>query len=301
MCEGLAAAHQAGVAHRDLKPANVMIDRAGKAYLMDFGLARSVEATQYTMAGTVLGTIEYMSPEQANGEPADFRSDIYTMGIILFELFTGARPFKGDTPMSRLAARVNQKAPDPRVTHPDLPPYLSQIIVRCLEREPALRYQRVEEILADLDAHKATERPWRVVWRRRASWKLAVAAVVMLAVAAASVLVARRAMLAPAAPATSPAAGPTVTLAILPFRNASGDPTLAWLGTSLAGNAPDRCWTIGLPQSRLFQSARPDAQRPASLGGRRLRCRQPPSPERVHERGHTRLGTVSASWRADPN
>ena len=234
MCEGLAAAHQAGVAHRDLKPANVMIDRAGKAYLMDFGLARSVEATQYTMAGTVLGTIEYMSPEQANGEPADFRSDIYTMGIILFELFTGARPFKGDTPMSRLAARVNQQAPDPRVTHPDLPAYLSQIIVRCLERDPALRYQRVEEILADLDAHKATERPWRVVWRRTASWKLAVAAVVMLAVAAASVFVARRPMLAPAAPATSPAAGPTVTLAILPFRNASGDPTLAWLGTSLA-------------------------------------------------------------------
>ena len=107
------------------------------------------------------------------GEPADFRSDIFTIGIILFELFTGARPFKGDTPMSRLAARVNQQAPDPRVTHPDLPAYLSQIIVRCLERDPALRYQRVEEILADLDAHKATERPWR--WsggaRRRGSWR----------------------------------------------------------------------------------------------------------------------------------
>ena len=156
------------------------------------------------------------------------------MGIILFELFTGARPFKGETPMSRLVCAGEQTGAR-SARHPsDLPPYLSQIIVRCLERDPALRYQRVEEILADLDAHKATERPWRVVWRRPASWKGAVAAVVVLAVAAASVLVARAKRRSTAAPATSAAAGPTVSLAILPFRNTSGDPALAWLGTSLA-------------------------------------------------------------------
>src|SRR5438105_8398114 len=131
VCEGLAAAHQAGVAHRDLKPANIMIDRAGQAYLMDFGLARSIEATQFTVAGTVLGTVEYMSPEQAMGEPADFRSDIFTLGIILFELFTGKRPFTGETPMSRLSARINKQAPDPRTLQDDVPPYLARIISRC--------------------------------------------------------------------------------------------------------------------------------------------------------------------------
>src|SRR5207249_8020925 len=113
------------------------IDRAGQAYLMDFGLARSVEATQYTMTGTLLGTVEYMSPEQAMGEVADFRSDIFTIGIILYELFTGERPFKGETPMSRLSERVHKTAPDPRAIYADVPSYLAQIIARCLERDPA--------------------------------------------------------------------------------------------------------------------------------------------------------------------
>jgi eukaryotic-like serine/threonine-protein kinase len=231
--DGLAAAHQAGVAHRDLKPANIMIDRAGQAYLMDFGLARSVEATQYTMAGTVLGTIDYMSPEQAMGEAADFRSDIFTIGIILFELFTGERPFKGETPASRLSERLHKTAPDPRTIHADVPPYLAQIMMRCLERDPSLRYQRVEEILADFDAHQASERPRPAVWQGPGSRKAAAAALVLLALGAAA-LVVRRGAVSTAGPAKPVASGPTVSLAILPFRNTSGDPTLAWLGTSLA-------------------------------------------------------------------
>src|SRR5438093_9523147 len=97
---GLSAAHEAGVVHRDLKPANIMVNRAGVAILMDFGLARSAEATAYTAAGAVLGTLEYMSPEQAKGETATSRSDIYTLGLIYYELFTGGRPFRGETPMS---------------------------------------------------------------------------------------------------------------------------------------------------------------------------------------------------------
>src|SRR5206468_4643727 len=96
---GLAAAHEAGVVHRDLKPANIMVNRAGVAILMDFGLARSAEATAYTVAGAVLGTLEYMSPEQAQGQTATNRSDIYTLGLIYYELFTGERPFRGETPM----------------------------------------------------------------------------------------------------------------------------------------------------------------------------------------------------------
>jgi serine/threonine protein kinase/tetratricopeptide (TPR) repeat protein len=233
MCEGLAAAHQAGVAHRDLKPANVMIDHAGQVYVMDFGLARSVDATQYTMAGTVLGTPDYMSPEQAMGETADFRSDIFSVGLILFELFTGQRPFKGETPMSRLSERVHKPAPDPRSVHTDLPPYLAQIIGRCLERDPALRYQRVEEMVADFDAHHASQRPWLSMWRRSGIQKTAAAALVLGILGAATFMV-RRGTAASGSPARQVAPVPTVSLAILPFRNTSGDPALAWLGTSLA-------------------------------------------------------------------
>ena len=231
VCEGLAAAHQAGVAHRDLKPANIMIDRAGQAYLMDFGLARSIEATPYTMAGAVLGTVEYMSPEQAMGEPADFRSDIFTLGIILFELFTGQRPFTGDTQMSRLSARVNKQAPDVRTLHGDVPQYLARLVGRCLERDPALRYQRVEEILADLDAHRASVTSPFTALRRPRVWKTAAVAAAIVAVVAGGVALRRG---TPAPPPSSAATAPSVSLAILPFRNASGDPALAWLGTSLA-------------------------------------------------------------------
>jgi tetratricopeptide (TPR) repeat protein len=237
VCEGLAAAHQAGVAHRDLKPANIMIDRAGQAYLTDFGLARSVEATQYTVQGQVLGTIDYMSPEQALGEAADARSDIYALGIILFELFTGERPFRGENAMSRLSQRLHKPPPDPRASHPDLPEYLAKMIQRCLERDPALRYQHVEDILADLDAHQAAARPWRTVWRRVAASRVAIAALVLFVLATGGYLARRAVLRSPASPA-NPAASvpsiPAVSLAILPFHNASGDPSLDWLGSSLA-------------------------------------------------------------------
>jgi tetratricopeptide (TPR) repeat protein len=251
VCEGLAAAHQAGVAHRDLKPANIMIDRAGQAYLMDFGLARSIEATQYTAAGTMLGTVEYMAPEQAMGEAADFRSDIFTLGIILFELFTGQRPFSGETPMSRLSARLHKPAPDARTFHADLPPYLAGIVGRCLERDPALRYQRVEEIIADLDAHHETEKPRPPVWRRPWVWKSAAGLVAAVALAAGGTAVRRG--LQPAPPSKTVTLGQGATLAILPFRNASGDPSLAWLGTSLA-----EMLRTDVGQSAAFRTVSPD-------------------------------------------
>jgi tetratricopeptide (TPR) repeat protein len=235
LCAGLAAAHQAGVVHRDLKPANVMVDRSGHVFLMDFGLARSMEVTQFTQAGTIMGTVEYMSPEQATGEAADRRSDIYTLGLILFEMFTGERPFKSETPMSRLTARLHKPAPDLRVSHPDVPPYVAKIVRRCLERDPALRYQAVDDIIADLDAHTAARRPHHIV-RFALTRRYAASALVLLLVLAIGGYVAfghRRTTASGSGGRTAASTAPRVSLAILPFQNASGDASLDWIGPSL--------------------------------------------------------------------
>ena len=234
LCAGLAAAHQAGVVHRDLKPANVMVDRSGHVFLMDFGLARSMEVTQFTQAGTIMGTVEYMSPEQAIGEPADRRSDIYTLGLILFEMFTGERPFTGETPMSRLAARLHKPAPDLRISHPDVPPYVARIVQRCLERDPALRYQAVEDIITDLDAHAAARRPHRIVPARLTRRHAAVLVLLFVLALGSYLAVGRwRSTASTSSSGAAAAAAPAVSLAIVPFQNASGDPSLDWLGPSL--------------------------------------------------------------------
>ncbi len=236
LCAGLAAAHQAGIVHRDLKPGNVMVDGTGRVYLMDFGLARSVEETQYTQAGVVFGTLDYMSPEQATGHEVDHRSDIYALGLILYELMAGQRPFKGDSSMTRLTSRLNAPMPSPRIARPELKPFLADVILKCLERDPAKRYQAVDEVLADLEAKRG-----RPAWRRLvaragpiASWKAAAAAAVMvLAVGAGALFLAPRDRSADAATGSRPVGAPQVSLAIVPFRNASGDASLDWLGASL--------------------------------------------------------------------
>jgi eukaryotic-like serine/threonine-protein kinase len=235
LCAGLGAAHQKGIVHRDLKPANIMVDKSNNVYLMDFGLARSVEATQYTSTGAMIGTFEYMSPEQAMGKNVDHRSDIFTLGIVLYELFTGERPYQGDTPMSRLSARLHEPAPNPRVKHPELPGYIAAIILRCLERDVDQRYQSCEAVAADLTAQRAAAMPWHVRIRSAKFKKHAAVAAVSIALLGggyAVVNVARRS--APATTANQQPAGPTVSMAILPFKNASGDSGLDWLGRSMA-------------------------------------------------------------------
>ena len=237
LCAGLSAAHQAGIVHRDLKPGNVMVDRAGRVFLMDFGLARSVEETQYTQAGVVFGTLDYMSPEQATGQTVDHRSDIYALGLILYELMAGERPFKGDSSMTRLTSRLAAPVPNPRVAHPALEPYLANIIMRCLERDPAQRYQSVDEVLADLTARRGSSRRWRRLAAgvaSRPAWKRAAAAVaVVVAVAVGALLFVGRDRPDAGPSAAGPVGAPQVSLAIVPFRNASGDPSLDWLGASL--------------------------------------------------------------------
>ena len=150
VCEGLVEAHRLGVIHRDLKPQNIMIDKDGDTKVMDFGIARSVEAPGVTATGMMIGTPDYMSPEQAEGEEADQRSDIYALGVILYEMVTGSVPFKGDTAFS-VALKHKSKLPsDPKKLNPDISENFSRLILICMEKERERRYQTAEALLADL-------------------------------------------------------------------------------------------------------------------------------------------------------
>jgi serine/threonine protein kinase/CheY-like chemotaxis protein/Tfp pilus assembly protein PilF len=150
VCEGLSEAHQLGVVHRDLKPQNIMIDKKGNARIMDFGIARSLEVKGLTETGMMIGTPEYMSPEQAEGKDVDLRSDIYSLGIILYEMVTGTVPFEGDTPLSIALKHQSETPRNPKETNDQIPEDLSRVILKCMEKDKEKRYKRTEGILSEL-------------------------------------------------------------------------------------------------------------------------------------------------------
>ncbi|MGB2981229.1 MAG: protein kinase, partial [Candidatus Zixiibacteriota bacterium] len=150
ICEGLSEAHRLGVVHRDLKPQNIMIDRDGNARIMDFGIARSLKAKGITDAGVMIGTPEYMSVEQVEGKKVDQRSDIYSLGVILYEMVTGRVPFEGDTPLTIAVKHKSEAPPDPRKINAQVPEDLSRVILRCMEKDRENRYQGVDELLSEL-------------------------------------------------------------------------------------------------------------------------------------------------------
>ncbi len=152
VCLALDAAHTAGIIHRDLKPQNIMRDKAGRILVMDFGLARSMESEGMTQTGALLGTIEYMSPEQAMGKTLDQRSDLFAVGLIFYELLSGKMPFKAETAMASLLMRNQERAVPVGEIDATVPAGLSDIVSRCLERDLERRYPNAAEIIADLDA-----------------------------------------------------------------------------------------------------------------------------------------------------
>ncbi len=152
VCRALDAAHAEGVIHRDLKPQNIMRDRQGRIVVMDFGLARSLGDSGLTQTGAIVGTMEYMSPEQALGTVLDQRSDIFSVGLIFYELLTGKAPYQADTAIASLMKRTREQAVPASEIDNSVPQSLSAIVGRCLEREPADRYHSVVELLQQLGA-----------------------------------------------------------------------------------------------------------------------------------------------------
>ncbi|HYH28741.1 MAG TPA: Stk1 family PASTA domain-containing Ser/Thr kinase [Actinomycetota bacterium] len=146
----LGSAHQQNLVHRDIKPGNIMLTPSGDVKVMDFGIARATTGEALTQTATVLGTASYFSPEQAKGEPVDQRSDIYSVGCVLYELVTGRAPFTGDSPVAIAYKHVREAPVLPSSINPDVPPALEAVIMKALAKNPANRYQRASEMAADL-------------------------------------------------------------------------------------------------------------------------------------------------------
>ncbi len=230
IAEALQAAHDAGIAHRDLKPQNILVDGDGQAFIADFGISRSLDAgSTMTETGAVLGTVDYMSPEQARGETPDHRGDIYALGIIMYEVLTGTLPFRSDNPLSVMVKRTHEDAPAVRRVRPDIPAWLEAIVARAMERDPAARYQSAAALRRDLERRRAA-----VGWRRLAKTKIVAPAAALIAAAAIILLITtfRRGGAGGTVPPPTPTL-PKTALAVLPFRNATGDARFDWARNGL--------------------------------------------------------------------
>jgi len=238
--EGLSEAHRLGVVHRDLKPQNVMIDREGNPRIMDFGVARSVIGKGITGAGVMIGTPEYMSPEQVEGKEADQRSDIYSLGIIMYEMLTGRVPFEGDTAFAIGIMQKSETPKDPREFNSQIPEDLSRVILKCLEKDKEKRYQSAGEIRSELSSieqgipttervipkkEPITSKEITVTFRVK---KLLIPAIVVIALIIAAIVIIQSLPQKKVLPVSTD----KPTLAVVYFKNNTGDPNFEhWRST----------------------------------------------------------------------
>ncbi|RME00358.1 MAG: serine/threonine protein kinase, partial [Calditrichaeota bacterium] len=150
IAEGLQAAHEKGIVHRDVKPANVLLNEKGQVRITDFGLAKLAGRTRVTKTGTTMGTVAYMSPEQARGERVDHRTDIWSLGVVLYEMVTGQLPFQGDYEQAVVYSVINEEPEPPTALRSGVPMELERIILKTLAKNPDERYQHVGDLLTDL-------------------------------------------------------------------------------------------------------------------------------------------------------
>jgi len=183
VCEGLSEAHEAGVVHRDIKPSNILTDKKGRVLVVDFGLARIEGEDKLTKTGSTLGTIGYMAPEQVEGKEADQRSDIFSVGVVLYEMLTGRQPFRKDSNAASLRA-TTEKTPEPVARYKaDVPEGVQQIVDKALEKNQETRYQHIDDLLADLKRVKRDMKPASPPppQRRLYPWLVGILAVVVIA------------------------------------------------------------------------------------------------------------------------
>jgi serine/threonine protein kinase/Tfp pilus assembly protein PilF len=234
ICEGLAEAHRLGVVHRDLKPSNIMIDKNGNALILDFGIARSLKAKGVTAAGVMIGTAEYMSPEQVEGREADQRSDIYSLGVIFYEMVTGRIPFEGETLLSIALKHKTEQPRNPKELNTQLPGNLTNVILKCMEKDKEKRYQTAAELLSELNEIEKgittaervlpkrrlkAEKVERMKWRRVLLYGSGSVVLILLIIAVTSFLRERW--------------GPIESIAVLPFENVEADSETEYLSDGI--------------------------------------------------------------------
>ncbi|MCX6565158.1 MAG: protein kinase [Candidatus Aminicenantes bacterium] len=240
ICRALDAAHKRGIIHRDLKPQNILIDANGRVRVADFGLAQTIEVSSKNVPGRIVGTPAYLSPEQARGEEADARSDIYALGVIMYEILTGRKPFTADTIAGYLEKHLHEKPKSPKTWNPGLSHRLEMTILRCLEKDPDKRFPSAGRVLQTLEERRLPASADATKSRRRNRNRFVVSAAALGLTALGIYFFFLR---NPAPPAPS---SDRTSVAVMYFENNTGDPNLEYLRKGL-------CYQV---IQSLLQSAR---------------------------------------------
>jgi eukaryotic-like serine/threonine-protein kinase len=259
LADALSAAHERGIVHRDLKPGNVMVTREGRVKVLDFGLAKLEAAdsnpnltstptesrADLTSEGQVFGTVAYMSPEQARGGKVDARSDVFSLGIVLYQMVTGERPFQGASAVDMISSILRDTPPSVADRRADVPPHLARVLRRCLEKDPRDRYQTSRDVYNELrDLRTAAAAGAKAVPSARRTGKRLALGIAIAGLLGASLYLARRSGIASRAPQSAGEPGTIRSIAVLPLDNYSGDPNQDYFAEGMTDELTSQLATI---------------------------------------------------------